>query len=174
MNKKIDMLNSFSIYIKDSDIQNRIKQISNEINSDTNKNILFVCVLEGAARFMFDLIKQIKFDYEIGFIKIESYSKMKRGEIKLKLDISNDRVINKDVIIIEDIVDSGETIKFLTNHFSLMNPKSIKVASLLVKQNSKELCDYYGYIIENKFVVGYGMDIDNLFRNLNDIYIKDD
>ena len=59
MNKKIDMLNSFSIYIKDSDIQNRIKQISNEINSDTKKNILFICVLEGAARFMFDLIKQI-------------------------------------------------------------------------------------------------------------------
>ena len=55
-----------------------------------------------------------------------------------------------------------------------MNPKSIKVASLLVKEKSKELCDYYGYVIENKFVVGYGMDIDNLFRNLNDIYIKDD
>ena len=92
---------------------------------------------------------------------------MKRGEIKLKLDISNDRVINKDVIIIEDIVDSGETIKFLTNHFSLMDPKSIKVASCYIKENSKELCDYYGYIIENKFVVGYGMDIDNLFRNLS-------
>ncbi len=168
------MLNNFSIYIKSSDIQNRIKEISNELNSDTKKNILFVCVLEGAARFMFDLIKLINFDYEIGFIKIESYSKMKRGEINLKLDISRHRVINKDIIIIEDIVDSGETIKFLINHFSLMKPKSIKVASLLVKEQSKELCDYYGYLIENKFVVGYGMDIDNLFRNLNDIYIKDD
>ena len=173
MNNKNNILNNFNIYIKDSDLQDRIKEISNEINSCQLKNILFICVLEGAARFMFDLIKLLNFDYEIGFIKVESYNEMKRGKIELKLDISKDRIINRDIIIVEDIVDSGETIKFLIKHFSSMNARSIKVASLLAKEKSKELCDYYGYVIENKFVVGYGMDIDNLFRNLNDIYIKD-
>ena len=176
MNQKgrLDSLSNFSKYISNIDINNKIVTISEDINKNYIDNSIFIGVLDGSVRFMMDLVANFKFPYEIGFIKVQSYKNMQRGNINLLLDIDKKNIKNKNVYIIEDIVDSGETIKFLKNHFLKMSPKSIKTVSLLVKKNSVSLCDFYGFIIKNKFVVGYGMDIDNLFRDLNDIYILDE
>ena len=174
MNKSKNKLSNFSKYLSSKDINNRIIEIAKDINANEIDNSIFVGVLDGSIRFMMDLMNNIKFSYEIGFIKIQSYKKMNRSDINLVLDIDTKLIKNKNIFIVEDIVDSGETIKFLRKHFLKMNPCSIKVISLLTKKNSVSLCDYYGFIIKNKFVVGYGMDIDNLFRDLNDIYILDE
>ena len=98
---------------------------------------------------------------------------MERGKLNLDLDVSRNEISNKDVIIVEDIVDSGSTIRFLNSHLRKFNPNSITVVSLLVKENSYELVDYCGFLLKNnKYVIGYGLDINNLFRDLNDIYIE--
>ncbi len=100
---------------------------------------------------------------------------MERGKLNLDLDISENEINSKDVVIVEDIVDSGNTIRFLNSHLSNYKPNSITVVSLLVKENSYELVDYYGFLLKNnKYVIGYGLDINNLFRDLNDIYIEKD
>mgnify|MGYP001187852358 CR=1 FL=1 len=160
----------FSKYILKNQIDKRIIELSDDINNTKSIDSVFIGVLDGSIRFMMDIIKNIKFSYEIGFIKIKSYNSMNREEIKLILDIDAELIHNKNIYIVEDIVDSGETIKFLKSHFLKMNPKSIKTISLLSKESVVSKCDYYGFIIKNKFVIGYGLDINNLFRDLNDIY----
>ena len=174
MNKKIKYKeNSFKKYISNSELTSKIKEIADSINEDNLNNPIFIGVLDGSVRFMMDLLKNIKIPYELGFLKVNSYDSMKRKSLKLDLDINKKIVENKNVYLIEDIIDSGSTVKYLYKHISSFNPKSIKVISLLVKDKEFSPCDYYGFVIENNFVVGYGMDINNLFRYLNDIYILD-
>ena len=163
----------FTKYISQEDINNKIKLLSKDINHLKNKDNVFIGVLDGSVRFMMDLVSCLDSPYEIGFVKVKSYESMERGSIELILDIDKKFIENKNIFIIEDIIDSGSTIHFLKNHFSNMNPSSIKIVSLLVKEFSISKCDYYGFVIKNKFVVGYGMDINNLFRDLNDIFILD-
>ena len=90
----------------------------------------------------------------------------------LQLGLKKDDVANKNVLLLEDIIDSGKTIKYLKKYISSLSPKSYKVASLLVKSNNIELCDWYGFKISDKFVIGFGLDLDESFRYLKDIYIK--
>ena len=167
---------TFEVYINNQKIENRIREISNELNIDfKDKNPIFIGVLNGCIYFMMDLLKNIEFDYEIDFVKVKSYIGMKQYDISSSL-LDFEYLKNKNVIIVEDIIDSGNTINFLYNEIMKNNPKSCTVITLLkkekVKNFDKDKINYFGFEIKNKFVIGYGLDINNLFRNLKDIYIK--
>ena len=106
-------------------------------------------------------------------MKISSYKGMKRDQIKLDLDVDKESLKGKDVLLIEDIVDSGNTIKYIKEHFKGFNIKSLSVLALFVRSQSKEQVDWFLYEIKNnKYIIGYGMDCNNLFRDLKDIYIE--
>ena len=177
MSRKINYDKStFEVYIDNQKIENRIREISNELNIDfKDKNPIFIGVLNGCIYFMMDLLKNIEFDYEIDFVKVKSYIGMKQYDISSSL-LDFEYLKNKNVIIVEDIIDSGNTINFLYNEIMKNNPKSCTVITLLkkekVKNFDKDKINYFGFEIKNKFVIGYGLDINNLFRNLKDIYIK--
>ena len=162
----------FKKYINNNQINKASLRIAKDINSKY-KNISFIGVLNGCFPFMNNLLSNIQIPYEYNFIKISSYSGMKQQKLNLEYSISKKQIIDKNIIIIEDIIDSGNSINFLLNHLNQMNPESIKVVSMLVKEKSIQFCDWYGFLLKNnKYVIGYGLDIDNLFRDLKDIYIE--
>ncbi len=163
----------FEKYIENYKILERTKQISDQINGRyINDEVVFVGILNGCIPFMNELLSNVTIPYKYNFIKISSYSKTESGNIKFELGLSEDDIFDKTIIVIEDIIDSGKSIKFIHNYLSEFNPKSIKVASLLIKEESIGLCDWYGFKISDKFVIGFGMDIDDSFRYLKDIYQK--
>jgi hypoxanthine phosphoribosyltransferase len=170
----IDNLN-FEKLLTAEKIQKRISELAQEMSRDyVNKVPIFVGVLNGAIIFMADLIRQLSIECEIDFIKISSYGdkRISSGQITMIKDFSAD-LNSRDVIVVEDIVDSGLSINYLKNRIESMKPQSIKFVSLLVKRDGAVVpynIEYVGFEIENKFVVGYGLDISQKYRNLNDIY----
>jgi len=173
----------FKKYISHEEIISRIKDVSKYINEEyadiatlSKEKPIFLGVLTGSIYFMMDMLKFIDFDYEIDFIKIKSYLDMKQKNVVFEnMDINNYK--NRNVIIIEDIIDSGNTIDLLYNKVMDSNPQKCSIVTLLKKKKIKNFdedkIDFYGFEIKNKYVIGYGLDINNLFRNLKDIYIKD-
>jgi hypoxanthine phosphoribosyltransferase len=165
---------SFETYLSDETIQQKVKEIANAINKDYNgKKPLFIAILNGSFMFAGDLFKQLTIEAEICFIKLASYKGMKSsGKVVTSIGLEED-LFGKDVIIVEDIVDTGKTLfKFLPKLLH-QQPKSLKIATLLHKSEATEyplVLDYVGFIIPNKFVVGYGLDYDGLGRNLREIY----
>ena len=105
-------------------------------------------------------------------MKISSYTEFKSGKINFKSNLGKEDIENKNIIIVDDIIDTGKTIKYVKNYLEKFNPKKIKIASLLVKDSSLKLSDWFGFKIEDEFVIGYGMDLNNQFRDLKDIYIR--
>jgi hypoxanthine phosphoribosyltransferase len=170
----IDNLN-FEKLLTAEKIQKRISELAQEMSRDyVNKVPIFVGVLNGAIIFMADLIRQLSIECEIDFIKISSYGdkRISSGQITMIKDFSAD-LNSRDVIVVEDIVDSGLSINYLKKRIESMKPQSIKFVSLLVKRDGAVVpynIEYVGFEIENKFVVGYGLDISQKYRNLNDIY----
>ena len=163
----------FEKYIDNIQIIERSKEIADNINADyINEEIVFIGVLNGCIPFMNVLLSNISNIYSYNFIKVSSYSGTKSGDINLELGISKKDIFNKNIVIVEDIIDRGKSIKFINNYINQYGPKSLKVVSLLVKKESIGLCDWYGFKISDKFVIGFGMDIDGSFRYLKDIYIK--
>tara|TARA_Y100000590_G_C15276228_1_gene847040 strand:+ start:166 stop:696 length:531 start_codon:yes stop_codon:yes gene_type:complete len=166
----------FKKYISNDTIKNRIEVISSEINScfsNEDKEIMFIGILNGSFYFMADLLKKINFNYQYQFLKLTSYKGMKSTSLINELDLDKNLLIGKNIIIIEDIIDSGKTINYIKSYFQKIQIKSIKIVSLLVKEKKDKLCDWFGFKINDKFVIGYGLDIDNQYRDLKDIYIKD-
>ena len=164
----------FEIYMDSTVIQNRVHEIGLEINKDyKDKSPLFIGVLNGAFMFAADLFKHLIIDSEISFIKMSSYRDFSStGDVKQLLGL-NEPIFNRNVILLEDIVDSGDTITTLLELMSGLGPKSIEVASLLVKPNAlkrKIYIKYTGFEIPEDFIVGYGMDYNGLGRNLNELY----
>lgn len=157
-------------------IQRRIAEIAAQISEDyKGKTPVFIGVLNGAFVFLSDLIKEVKLDCEIDFFKLSSYGdeKISSGKVTLLKELNCD-VNDRDIIIVEDIVDSGLSIKFIEELFSKHSPSSMKVCSLLVKPNSlkyKVKIDYIGFEIPSKFVIGYGLDYAQKYRNLKSIYV---
>jgi hypoxanthine phosphoribosyltransferase len=140
-----------------------------------NKIPIFIGVLNGAFIFMSDLIKKISIDCEIDFFKLSSYgdSKISSGNVRLLKELNCD-VNGRDIIIVEDIVDSGLSIKYIEEIFSKSKPSSMRVCSLLMKPDSLKYdvkIDYIGFKIPSKFVLGYGLDYAQKYRNLKEIYI---
>lgn len=156
-------------------IENRIAELAEQISIDyQNKVPILVGVLNGAVIFLSDLIRKLKVECEIDFIKISSYGskRVSSGAITMIKDFSAD-LHGRDVLVVEDIVDSGLSVSYLKKRLESMKPASIKFVSLLVKKGCAVVplnIDYIGFEIENKFVVGYGLDIAQKKRNLNAIY----
>ena len=164
------------IYITSIQISKRVKQLAGKINKDYEHKIpIFIGVLNGAFLFMSDLIREIKVNCEIDFLKLSSYgdSKISSGQVKTLKEL-NCELKGRDVIIVEDIIDSGLSMDFILKTIKSQKPESVKIASLLIKKGTPKFnfkIDYLGFEIENKFVVGYGLDFAQKYRNLKGIYV---
>ena len=163
-------MENFDILINESNLDKRIEELDKEIMIDyKDEDLVFVGVLKGAAVFMIELAKKIKNSVEFEFIQVESYQGTEStGKIKLKQDLI-DKIEGRNIIIIEDIVDTGRTLEYLREYIKKHNPKSVKVCTLLSKPSRRivELnIDYIGFSIPDEFVIGFGMDYDQKYRNL--------
>jgi hypoxanthine phosphoribosyltransferase len=164
----------FDTFLSSAEIDSKVKLIAEAINADyEGLQPLFICVLNGAFMFASDLIKNLHFFPEITFVKFASYDGMaSSGKIRQLIGLNED-LKDRDIVIIEDIIDSGLTMDHILKEIKSRNPKSLKVATLLFKPDSFKAdftIDYICFDIPNKFVVGYGMDYNGYGRNLPDIY----
>jgi hypoxanthine phosphoribosyltransferase len=165
----------FEPFITEDQIKARIKELAIQINADyAGKTPIFIGVLNGAFVFLSDLIRKITVDCEIDFFKLSSYkdAKISSGQVTLMKDL-NCQVSGRDIIIVEDIIDSGLSIAFIKKTIEKENPKSLKFVSLLLKKGIPKLdfpIDYIGFEIPSDFVVGYGLDYAQKVRNLKSIY----
>jgi hypoxanthine phosphoribosyltransferase len=165
---------SFDIYLPESTIQQKVKEIADQINKDfAGRRPLFIAILNGSFMFASDLFKHLTIEAELCFIKLASYKGMKSsGKVVTSIGLDDD-LFGKDVIIVEDIVDTGKTLHEFLPKLRHQQPRSLKVATLLHKSEATSFplqLDYVGFDIPNKFVVGYGLDYDGLGRNLKEIY----
>ena len=166
----------FIPYLAEDEIQKRIKELAKQLSEDYKGKIpVFIGVLNGSFLFMSDIIRYMHIDCEIDFFKLSSYGdeKISSGRVKLLKELNCD-VNGRDIIIVEDIVDSGLSINYIEDLFSEKKPNSMKVVSLLVKPGSLKYdvkIDYIGFDIPSKFVVGYGLDYAQKYRNLRSIYV---
>lgn len=151
-------------------IQGRVRELADSISSDyKGKNLLAVGILRGAFMFYSDILRMIKVPLSVDFIMASSYLKTgTTGEVKVHYDIRED-ITDKDILLIEDIVDSGITLNYIRERILARSPKSLRICAFLDKRGRREVdvpLDYTGFQIANEFVVGYGLDYDNKFRNL--------
>ena len=165
------------LLISESEIKKRVKVLANKINEDyKGKNPIFIGILNGCYVFMADLLREIELDVEVDFVKIRSYEgDSSTGTIKFRKDISAD-INERDIIIVEDIIDSGFTINFLVNRLRNSGPKSVAVATALFKNEVAKLdfdVDYVGFEIPPEFVVGYGLDYNEKYRHLKDVMVME-
>ena len=164
----------FVPYLTAAEIDVQVKRIADEINKDyVGKKPLFVAILNGSFIFAADLLKKIDVETEICFIKLASYKGVKStGKVITAIGLDTD-LYGRDVIIIEDIVDTGKTLFQFLPQLEHQHPASLKVATLLHKPGATVhtiQIDYLGFTIPDKFVVGYGLDYDGLGRNIKEIY----
>ena len=164
----------FELYLTAEEIALRIKMVAHQLNSDyQGKKPLFLAILNGSFMFASDLFKEISIDAEICFIKLASYKGTKStGHVITAIGLDMD-IIGREVIIIEDIVDTGKTISEFLPQIYHQQPASVKLVALLHKPDAMVYpvkIDYLGFSIPNKFVVGYGLDYDGLGRNIPELY----
>jgi len=165
---------TFTLFLDEKTIQKRIAEISLEISRDfENKNPIIIGVLNGSFMFLSDLAKKISVPAEITFIKFSSYSgETSTGTVKNLIGLEAE-LKGRNVIVVEDIVDTGLTMLHLMNHLQEQKPASITLVTLLYKPEAlkyKINLDYIGFEIPNRFVVGYGLDYDGFGRNIPEIY----
>lgn len=151
-------------------IQKKVRELADQITEDYGqKNLLAVGILKGAFVFFSDLVRVIRVPLVVDFIIASSYVKTNTsGEVRISYDITED-VANKDVLLIEDIVDTGITLNYIRERILMKGPRSLRICTFLDKAGRREVqvpLDYVGFPIPNEFVVGYGLDYDNKFRNL--------
>jgi hypoxanthine phosphoribosyltransferase len=157
--------------ISEVEISQRVKELASEIENDfNNEPIILIIVLKGSFVFAADLIREMKGDINIDFISVSSYSDQTEttGKVKLLKDLDAD-ITNQNVVVIEDIIDSGLTLHFLRDHLQMHKPKNIKICTLLDKPERRRVdmkVDYVGFVIPDEFIVGYGIDYAQKFRNL--------
>lgn len=175
--EKILKLNEtkYQLYLSEEQIQKRVAELGEQITNDyLHTTPIFVGVLNGSFLFFADLLKNVEIDCEVDFIRISSYGdgKVTSGDVKIKKDFSA-WLTGRDIIIVEDIVDSGLSVKFLKEYVGNQKPNSLRFVTLLKKKHSAKTnikVDYVGFEIDDKFVIGYGLDFAQLKRNLRNIY----
>ena len=152
-------------------LNKRIKEIASDLYKKFgDEEVVFVCTLKGAVFFACDLLKNYKGDGRIEFLRVSSYQgESSTGQISLKLPLEAEKVYDKNVVIVEDIVDTGYTLEFICDYVGNMHPKSVITCSLLDKKARRRVKidpDYSGFVIDDLFVIGYGLDYDQKYRNL--------
>ena len=161
---------NIDVFISQESIGNRVRELAEMINRDyLNQEIILVCVLNGSFIFCADLIRHITVPVQVEMVSLSSYEGSESsGQVSFRLDVKQS-LVGKNVILVEDIVDTGLTISFLLKHMELKNLASLKLCSLLLKRARLKVeipIDYLGFDIEDKFVIGYGLDFDGRFREL--------
>lgn len=162
-------MNDIKVLINEEKLQERIKEIAKEIEKDyENKEINLICILKGSIFFTCDIAKNINKNVKIDFLRIASYEGTHSNKIKLVSDLLPS-IEDKDIIVIEDIIDTGKTLNYLIPYLNKSNPRSIKVCTLLDKPSKRIVdftADYVGFEVDDKFIVGYGLDYNQNYRNL--------
>ncbi len=164
------------VLLSSKEIEEKVKELARQVSDDyRGKKPLLVCVLKGAVVFLADLMRHLEIPVEIDFMAVSSYgdSTKTSGVVRIlkDLDVSID---NKDIIIVEDIIDTGLTLSYLRENLLSRNPQSVKLVTLLDKPERREVDiepDYCGFCIPDKFVVGYGLDFNETYRNLPDVCV---
>ena len=167
------------VLIDEETLQRRIRELGREVSADyPDGNLLLICILRGGVPFLVDLSQQIAAPHMMDFMAVSSYGVGKResgGRVRVTLDLQTD-IRDKDVLLVEDIVDSGHTIASVLELLQLRKPRTLKVCALLDKSERREAVvpiHYRGFDIPNKFVFGYGLDLDEYYRNLPFIGVVD-
>ena len=160
------------ILISTERLQERIAELGEEINEDyVGKNLHLICILRGGVLFLADLMRHITLPHTIDFMAVSSYgtgARQSTGQVRITLDLKED-IHDRDVLLVEDIVDSGYTIASVLELLATRHPRSLQVCTLLDKAERREIdvpIHYRGFVIPNKFVFGYGLDLDEYYRNL--------
>ena len=176
LKEEVENSDKFRLLLSEEDIRRRIKELAAKISEDYQGRCpVFIGVLNGSFLVIADLVRELSIDCEVDFFKLSSYGNAttSSGKVKLKKDIDC-HLEGKDVIVVEDIVDSGLSVRYLNEKINDMNPKSLRFVSLLVKWDSAKpnrKIDYVGFSIPREFVVGYGLDFEQKLRNLKNIYV---
>ena len=166
----MEELKDLKVLISEEELHKRIKELAKQIYEDyKGEELTFICILKGSIFFTVDLSKEMPCDVNFEFIRVSSYhGQNSTGVIEMKVELQGD-IKGKDVIIIEDIIDTGRTLSYLMEYLRSKGPKSLKICSLLDKKE-RRVCkmdaDYVGFDIPDKFVLGYGLDVDEKYRNL--------
>jgi len=167
------------ILVDETSLQTRVAELGAEISADyPDGSLLLLCILRGGVPFLVDLSRHITVPHMMDFMAVSSYGAGKRestGFVRVTLDLQND-IRDKDVLLVEDIVDSGHTIASVLQLLEARQPKSLKVCALLDKEERREAVvpiHYRGFSIPNKFVFGYGLDLDEYYRNLPFVGVVD-
>ena len=165
------MAEHINVMLSEEEINSRIAELGEQISRDyEGKEIFLICILKGASFFACELAKRITVPVNIDFMKVSSYGggTVSSGQVSIKMDVS-ESIAGKDVLIVEDIIDSGNTLNLLSKILMERGPKSIRLCALLDKPDRREVdvkMNYVGFRIPDKFVVGYGLDYDQRYRNL--------
>ncbi len=164
-------MEEFKVLIDEQTLQNRIYELAKQIEKDyEGKELTLVCILKGSTIFTVDLAKKMDKKLKLEFMQVSSYigEKISSGKINLKLDLP-EVLEGENLLIVEDIIDTGRTLNYLIKHLKQKNPASIKICTLLDKPERREYdvkVDYVGFQVPDKFVIGYGLDDKEFYRNL--------
>lgn len=162
-----------SVLIDEAALQTRIAALGAQISADYAgpRDLLLICILKGGVMFLTDLMRHIAVPHEIDFLAVSSYGRGARestGNVRIDMDLT-ERVEGRDLLIVEDIIDSGHTLRFVMDVMQARGPASLRLCTLLNKASRRTVeipIDYVGFEIPDKFVFGYGLDLDEKFRNL--------
>jgi hypoxanthine phosphoribosyltransferase len=168
------------VLIDEATLQNRVRELGGQISADYagKGDLLLVCILKGGVMFLSDLMRHITIPHQIEFLAVSSYGSGARestGHVRIVMDLDSD-IAGKHVLIVEDIIDSGHTLAYLSPQLKARNPASLAICTLLSKPSRREvdvLVEYLGFEIPNEFVFGYGLDLDERFRNLPFVGVVD-
>lgn len=167
------------VLVTEDQLKRRIAELGEEISRDyAGEDLLLVCVLRGGVMFLTDLMRQLSVPHMIDFMALSSYGVGKRessGQVRITMDLNMD-IFGKHVLIVEDIVDSGHTMASLLEVLETRHPKTLKICTLLDKASRREVdikLDYVGFNIDDKFVFGYGLDLDEFYRDLPFVGVVD-
>ncbi len=167
------------ILIDEETLQKRVAELGAQISRDyAGQDLLLICILRGGMIFLVDLMRQITVPHQIDFMAISSYgsgARQSEGDVRLTLDLQTN-IHDKNVLLVEDIIDSGHTLSYVLDFLTTRQPNSLRVCTLLDKKERREVnvpIHYCGFVIPNKFVFGYGLDLDGYYRNLPFVGVVD-